>query len=62
VVFGITSERKPGEELRMYLAWRWFTGLCFDQEIPHHHPLSPRTAAAVLGCSRGVRLSLAAWA
>jgi len=22
------------EELRMHLAWRWFTGL--DQEIPHH--------------------------
>jgi hypothetical protein len=24
------------EELRMHLAWRWFTGLGFDQEIPHH--------------------------
>ena len=22
------------EELRMHLAWRWFTGLGFDQEIP----------------------------
>jgi hypothetical protein len=21
------------EELRMHLAWRWFTGLGFDQEI-----------------------------
>ena len=20
----------------MHLAWRWFTGLGFDQEIPHH--------------------------
>jgi transposase len=24
------------EEVRMHLAWRWFTGLSFDQEIPHH--------------------------
>jgi hypothetical protein len=24
--------------LRMHLAWRWFTGLGFDQEIPHHSP------------------------
>jgi hypothetical protein len=28
------------EELRMYLAWRWFTGLGFDQEIPHHSTFS----------------------
>jgi Transposase domain (DUF772) len=20
----------------MHLAWRWFTGFTFDQEIPHH--------------------------
>jgi hypothetical protein len=20
----------------MHLAWRWFTGFGFDQEIPHH--------------------------
>ena len=37
---GITSERKLGEELRMHLAWRWFTGLGFDQEIPHHSTFS----------------------
>src|SRR3981081_1897327 len=35
-LYGITSERKLVEELRMHLAWRWFTGLSFDQEIPHH--------------------------
>jgi len=29
------------EELRMHLAWRWFTGLGFDQEIPHHSTFSP---------------------
>ena len=34
-LYGVTSERKLVEELRMHLAWRWFTGLGFDQEIPH---------------------------
>ena len=31
--YGVTSERKLIEELRMHLAWRWFTGLTFDQEV-----------------------------
>ncbi len=35
-LYGVTSERKLIEELRMHLAWRWFTGLTFDQEVPHH--------------------------
>ena len=35
-LYGIGSERKLVQELRMHLAWRWFTGLGFDQEIPHH--------------------------
>src|ERR1022692_1394077 len=30
-LYGITSERKLVEELRMHLSWRWFTGLGFDQ-------------------------------
>src|SRR4029077_18876911 len=34
------GERKFVEELRMHLAWRWFTGLGFDQEIPHHSTFS----------------------
>jgi transposase len=38
--YGISSERKLVEELRMHLAWRWFTGLGFDQEIPHHSTFS----------------------
>ena len=38
-LYGI-SERKLVEELRMHLAWRWFTGLGFDQEIPHHSTFS----------------------
>ncbi len=39
-LYGISSERKLVEELRMHLAWRWFTGLVFDQEIPHHSTFS----------------------
>jgi len=39
-LYGIASERKLVEELRMHLAWRWFTGLGFDQEIPHHSKFS----------------------
>src|SRR3984885_3689779 len=39
-LYGITSERKLVEELRMHLAWRWFTGLGFDQEFPHHSTFS----------------------
>ena len=39
-LYGITSERRLIEELRMHLAWRWFTGLGFDQEIPHHSTFS----------------------
>jgi transposase len=39
-LYGVTSERKLVEELQMHLAWRWFTGLSFDQEIPHHSTFS----------------------
>ena len=39
-LYGITSERKLVEELRMHLAWRWFTGLGFDQEVSHHSTFS----------------------
>ncbi len=39
-LYGVTSERKLVAELRMHLAWRWFTGLGFDQEIPHHSTFS----------------------
>jgi transposase len=39
-LYGVTSERKLVEELSMHLAWRWFTGLGFDQEIPHHSAFS----------------------
>jgi transposase len=39
-LYGVTSERKLVEELRMHLAWRWFTGLGFDREIPNHSTFS----------------------
>jgi transposase len=39
-LYGVTSERKMVEELGMHLAWRWFTGLGFDPEIPHHSTFS----------------------
>src|ERR1700739_305348 len=39
-LYGVSSERKLVEELQMHLAWRWFTGLSFDQEIPHHSTFS----------------------
>src|SRR5246127_4723561 len=39
-LYGISSERKLVEELRMHLAWRWFTGLSFEQEVPHHSTFS----------------------
>ena len=45
-LYGITSERKLLEELRMHLAWRWFTGLGFEQEIPHHSTFSKNRMAA----------------
>jgi hypothetical protein len=41
-LYCIISERKLVEELRMQLAWRWFTGLAFDHEIPHHSMFSKK--------------------
>jgi hypothetical protein len=40
-LYGITSERKLVEELRMHLAWRWFTGLGFERY--RITPRSPKT-------------------
>src|SRR5438128_12541210 len=37
---GITSERRLLEEVRMHLAYRWFTRLDFEQEIPDHSTFS----------------------
>ncbi len=37
---GITSERRLLEEVRMHLAYRWFTRLDFSQEVPDHSTFS----------------------
>jgi transposase len=39
-LYGITSERRLLDEVRMHLAYRWFTRLDFDQEIPDHSTFS----------------------
>jgi transposase len=39
-LYGITSERRLVEEVRMHLAYRWFTGLDFEKEVPHHSTFS----------------------
>ncbi len=39
-LYAVASGRKLVEELQMHLAWRWFTRLSFDQEIPHHSTFS----------------------
>ncbi len=39
-LYGITSERRLLDEVRMHLAYRWFTRLGFEQEIPNHSTFS----------------------
>lgn len=39
-LYGITSERRLVEEVRMHLAYRWFTGLGLDEEVPDHSTFS----------------------
>ena len=39
-LYGITSERRLLEEVRMNLAYRWFTRLNFEQEVPDHSTFS----------------------
>lgn len=39
-LYGITSERRLLEEVRMHLAYRWFTRLNFGEEIPDHSTFS----------------------
>ena len=39
-LYGITSERRLLEEVRMHLAYRWFTRLGFEQGIPDHSTFS----------------------
>jgi transposase len=39
-LYGITSERRLVEEIRMHLAYRWFTRLGLEQEGPDHSTFS----------------------
>jgi len=39
-LYGISSERRLLEEVRMHLAYRWFARLDFEQEIPDHTTFS----------------------
>jgi len=39
-LYGITSERRLLDEIGLNLAYRWFTGLGFDQAIPDHSTFS----------------------
>src|SRR5580704_8313823 len=39
-LYGITSERRLLEEVRMHLAYRWFSRLGFEKEIPDHSTFS----------------------
>ncbi len=39
-LYGITSERRLLEEVKMHLAYRWFTRLDFGAEIPEHSTFS----------------------
>jgi len=39
-LYGMTSERRLLEEVKMHLAYRWFTRLNFGEEIPDHSTFS----------------------
>src|SRR5262245_9177177 len=39
-LYGISSERRLLDEVRMHLAYRWFTRLGLDQEVPDHSTFS----------------------
>ena len=39
-LYGISSERRLLDEARMHLAYRWFTRLGLDQEVPDHSTFS----------------------
>src|ERR1700674_869839 len=39
-LYGIASDRKLAEEVRMHLAYRWFTGLGLDHDVPDHSTFS----------------------
>ena len=43
-LYGITSERRLAEEVRLHLAYRWFLGYDLDEAPPNHSALSKARA------------------
>jgi transposase len=43
-LYGITSERRLAEEVRLHLAYRWFLGYDLDEATPDHSALSKARA------------------
>src|ERR1700733_9588173 len=41
--YGIRSERKLCEEVKLHLAYRWFCRLDLDDKAPHHSTFSENT-------------------
>jgi len=39
-LYGITSERRLCEELKMHIGYRWFTGLSLEDKVPDHSTFS----------------------
>ena len=39
-LYGITSERRLCEEVKMHLGYRWFVGLSLDDKVPDHSTFS----------------------
>ncbi len=39
-LYGITSERRLCEEVKMHLGYRWFVGLSLEDEVPDHSTFS----------------------
>ena len=61
-LYGITSERRLAEEVRLNLAYRWFLGYDLDESTPDHSVLSKlraRLPAEVFEGSSSARSSCA---
>ncbi len=39
-LYGITSERRLCEEVRMHMGYRWFVGLSLEDSVPDHSTFS----------------------
>ena len=69
-LYGITSERRLLEEVRMHLAYRWFSRLGFEQEIPDHSTFSknrhsrtlPEIVCSLAGASAASRTRFGGYA